>query len=75
MIGFTLIAFSWILWGVILVLPLFKLTLAQYAIVYPVLLVLTNIFWIGAALVGKELIQRFNLLSKVKTWFTTRRKR
>jgi hypothetical protein len=68
-IGLSLIVFSWILWGVIFVLPFFKLTLTQYAIVYPVILGATNIFWVGAALVGKELIQKFNLMSKVKTWY------
>jgi len=50
-------------------LPFFKLTIKQYAIAYPILLVATNIFWIGAALVGKELIQKYNFLSKVKKRF------
>jgi len=67
-IGFSLIVFSWILWGVIIALPLFKLTLTQYAIVYPVILSATNIFWVGVALVGKKLIQKINILSKVKSW-------
>lgn len=67
-LGVSLIVFTWIIWGVIVILPFFKLSLKQYAIAYPVLLVATNIFWVGAALVGKELIQKYNLLSKVKTW-------
>ena len=68
-LGFSLIVFSWILWGVIFVLPFIKLTLSQYAIIYPVILVSTNIFWIGAALVGKELVRKFNILTKIKKWF------
>ncbi len=68
-LGISLIVFSWILWGVIFVLPFIKLTLSQYAIVYPVILVSTNIFWIGAALVGKELVRKFNILKKIKIWF------
>jgi len=68
-LGVSLIIFTWIIWGVIIILPFFKLSLKQYAIAYPVLLAATNIFWVGAALVGKELIQKYNLLSKVKTWF------
>ncbi len=68
-LGVSLIVFTWIIWGVIIILPFFKLSLKQYAIAYPVLLAATNIFWVGAALVGKELIQKYNLLSKVKTWF------
>jgi len=67
-LGVSLIGFSWILWGVIFVLPFIKLTLSQYAIVYPVILVSTNIFWIGAALVGKELVRKFNILKMVKIW-------
>ena len=68
-LGVSLIVFSWVLWGVILVLPFFKLTLTQYAVVYPVILVATNIFWVGAALVGKELVRKFNVLTKINMWF------
>jgi len=68
-LGGTLIVFSWVLWGIIFCLPFFKLTLTQYAIVYPVILASTNIFWIGAALVGKEIVRKFNILTKVKIWF------
>jgi hypothetical protein len=67
-LGISLIVFSWIIWGIILLLPFFKLSLKQYVIAYPVLLVSTNIFWIGAALLGKELIQKYRLVPKVKTW-------
>jgi hypothetical protein len=64
-LGFSLIIFSWILWGVILVLPFLKLNLTQYAIIYPVVLGATNIFWVGAALVGKDIIQKFKGLQKL----------
>jgi hypothetical protein len=66
-LGISLIIFSWILWGVIFLLPFCKLTLNQYAIVYPVILVSTNIFWIGAALVGKEIVRKFNILQRLKS--------
>jgi uncharacterized SAM-binding protein YcdF (DUF218 family) len=69
--GVFLIVFSWILWGVILCLPFCKLTMTQYAVVYPVILVSTNIFWVGAALVGKELLRRLNIFTKVKKWLKT----
>ena len=68
-LGISLILLSWIIWGVIIILPFFKLTLKQYAIAYPVLIAATSIFWVGAALVGKELIQKYNLLPKIKKWF------
>jgi len=68
-LGISLIIFSWLIWAMIIILPFFKLTVTQYAIAYPILLVATNIFWVGAALVGKELIQKYNILSKIKMWF------
>jgi hypothetical protein len=74
-LGVSLIVFTWIIWGVIFILPFFKLTLTQYAIAYPILLVATNIFWVGAALVGKELVQKYNLLPKVKKWFKRLRRK
>ncbi|MFZ4562333.1 MAG: hypothetical protein ACOYNU_03050 [Bacteroidales bacterium] len=67
-IGFSLIVLSWILWAVIIFLPFFKLTLTQYAVVYPVILASTNIFWVGVAMTGKQFIQKFNIVSKVKNW-------
>ncbi|MEI7489855.1 MAG: transporter suffix domain-containing protein [Bacteroidota bacterium] len=68
-LGVSLIILTWIIWGVIFILPFLKLTLKQYAIIYPVLLASTSIFWVGAALVGKELVQKYNLLPKIKKWF------
>ncbi|MCX6281720.1 MAG: transporter suffix domain-containing protein [Bacteroidetes bacterium] len=68
-LGISLILISWIIWGVIIILPFLKLTIRQYALAYPVLFAATSIFWVGAALVGKELIQKYNLLPKIKKWF------
>jgi len=73
-LGISLIVLTWIIWGVICILPFFKLTLTQYAIAYPILLAATNIFWVGAALVGKELVQKYNLMSKLKKLFKKFRK-
>jgi len=68
-LGISLIIFSWILWGVIFILPFFKLSKAQYEIIYPVILIATNIFWVGAILVGKEYAKKYAILLKIKTWF------
>ena len=65
-LGFALIVFSWIIWAVIFILPFFKLSMKEYAIIYPVLLAATAIFWVGAALVGKEIVQKYDLFSKLK---------
>ena len=72
-LGVGLILFSWVLWGIIFILPFFRLTLTQYAIVYPALLVSTNIFWIGVVLAGKELLQRYNFPQMLKKWFIRNR--
>ena len=50
-------------------------SVTQYAIAYPILLAATSIFWVGAALVGKDLIQKYNLVSKVKMWVKRRRQK
>ena len=73
-LGVALILFSWILWGVILLLPFCKLTLTQYAIVYPVIFASTNIFWVGAVLVGKDLIRKINIILKIKMWLKRKTK-
>jgi len=74
-LGYSLIVLTWIIWGVIFILPFFKLSVTQYAIAYPILLAATSIFWVGAALVGKDLIQKYNLVSKVKMWVKRHRKK
>lgn len=68
-LGISLIIFSWILWGVIFILPFLKLSKTQYEIIYPVILIATNIFWVGAILVGKEFAKKYDILLKIKTWF------
>ena len=65
-LGVVMIIFSWVLWGIIFILPFFRLTLAQYAIVYPSILAATNVFWIGIALAGKELVQKLRVRWKLK---------
>ncbi len=74
-LGISLIILTWIIWGVIFILPFFKLTLTQYAIAYPVLLAATNLFWVGAALVGKELIQKYNIMPGIKKLFQKLKKK
>jgi len=71
-LGVSLIVGSWGLWGILLALPFMKLTITQYAIAGPAILVSTNIFWIGAALVGKDLILKYNILGRIKVWLAGR---
>jgi hypothetical protein len=74
-LGISLIILTWIIWGVIFLLPFFKLTVREYAIAYPVLLIATNLFWIGTFLVGKEIARKYNIFRKIKTWLSKIRKK
>jgi len=72
-LGFSLIILAWIFWGMIIAIPFLKLGLKTSAIAIAILLAGTNVFWIGAILVGKELMQKYNVWPKIKNWFTKKR--
>ncbi|MCX6245934.1 MAG: hypothetical protein NTU98_14665 [Bacteroidetes bacterium] len=71
-LGYSLIILTWIFWGMIFTIPFLHLGLKTSAILITILLVATNIFYVGAFLVGKELMQKYNIWSKIKSWFTKR---
>ncbi|QYX31592.1 transporter suffix domain-containing protein [Sphaerospermopsis torques-reginae] len=60
-LGLVLIIVSFLPWlAIALILPFLPLAVAQKALLVPALLVLAEvIFWLGALLVGKEVIQRY----------------
>ena len=68
-LGFSLIILTWIFWGLIILIPFLKLGLKTSAILISILLIGTNIFYIGVFLVGKELMQKYNVWPKIKSWF------
>ncbi|MDB9438073.1 hypothetical protein BMF77_02260 [Dolichospermum sp. UHCC 0315A] len=83
-LGLVLIIISFLPWLIIAVIvPFLPISLAQKAILVPVLLVLAEVlFWLGALLVGKEVVQKYrrylnfrylNIL--VKRWKRKNRKR
>ncbi|MEA5531541.1 transporter suffix domain-containing protein [Dolichospermum sp. UHCC 0684] len=83
-LGLGLIIISFLPWLIIAVIvPFLPISLAQKAILVPVLLVLAEVlFWLGALLVGKEVVQKYrrylnfrylNIL--VKRWKRKNRKR
>ena len=72
-LGFSLIILTWIFWGMIFTIPFLHLGLKTSAILITILLVATNVFYVGVFLVGKELIQKYNIWPKVKGWFTKNR--
>jgi hypothetical protein len=82
--GLVLIIISFLPWLIIAVIvPFIPISLAQKAILVPALLVLAEVlFWLGALLVGKEVVQKYrrylnfrylNIL--VKRWRRKHRKR
>ena len=68
-IGFSLIILTWIFWGLIFLIPFLHLGVKKSAIIITALLIGTNIFYIGVALVGKELIERYNIWPRIKKLF------
>jgi predicted membrane channel-forming protein YqfA (hemolysin III family) len=68
-LGFSLIILTWIFWGMIILIPFLKLGLKTSAIAITILLIGTNVFYIGAFLVGKELMQKYNVWPKIKSRF------
>ena len=72
-LGFSLIILCWIFWGMIFVIPFLKLGLKTSAIAITILLIGTNVFWFGAILLGKEIIQKYQVWPKIKRWFGKKR--
>ncbi|MBO1057505.1 MAG: transporter suffix domain-containing protein [Dolichospermum sp. JUN01] len=83
-LGLVLIIISFLPWLIIAVIvPFIPISLAQKALLIPALLVLAEVlFWLGALLVGKEVVQKYrrylnfrylNIL--VKRWKRKNRKR
>jgi hypothetical protein len=60
-LGLVLIIISFLPWLIIAVIvPFLPISLAQKAILVPALLVLAEVlFWLGALLVGKEVVQKY----------------
>ncbi|MBD2135436.1 MULTISPECIES: transporter suffix domain-containing protein [Sphaerospermopsis] len=83
-LGLVLIIVSFLPWlAIALILPFLPLAVAQKALLVPALLVFAEIvFWLGALLVGKEVIQRYRrylnfryLRILLKRWKRKNRKR
>ena len=83
-LGLVLIIISFLPWLIIAVIvPFLPSSLAQKAILVPVLLVLAEVlFWLGALLVGKEVVQKYRrylnfryLRILLKRWKRKNRKR
>ncbi|WP_413174136.1 transporter suffix domain-containing protein [Anabaena azotica] len=62
-LGLGLIIISFLPWlAIALIVPFLPLSVAQKALLVPALLVFAEvIFWLGALLVGKEVVQRYRL--------------
>lgn len=67
-IGFSLIILSWVFWGMIIIVPFLKLGIKTTAVVLTILFIASNIFWVGAILIGKELAQKYRVWPRIKSW-------
>ena len=68
-IGLSLIILSWVIWGFLIMVPFLKIGVKTKAAAIVTLLIATNIFWVGVAMLGKELAQKYQVWPKIKSWF------
>jgi predicted membrane protein len=71
--GFGLIFITWLFWGIIFLIPFLKLGVKLSAILITILLIATNIFWVGVFLLGKEYAEKFKIRTRLKLWFARKR--
>lgn len=68
-IGWGLIVVSVLWWGLIVVVPFFPLSLKMKATVITAAIVLAEVFfWLGAVLVGKEVVAKYKAYLNPKNW-------
>jgi hypothetical protein len=70
LIGFALIILSWIFWGLVFIVPFLKLGIKTTTLAVTLLLIATNIFWLGVFLSGKEVLAKFQIMQKIKILFS-----
>jgi VIT1/CCC1 family predicted Fe2+/Mn2+ transporter len=68
-LGIGLIVLSYIFWGLIFIIPFLRLGLKTSSIAISILFIGSNIFWVGVLLAGKELLVKFKIWRKCKSWF------
>jgi hypothetical protein len=68
-LGLGIIILSWIFWGFIIIIPFLKLDLQTKTIAITILLIASNIFWLGAILVGNEFLQKYQIWHRLMNWF------
>jgi hypothetical protein len=67
-LGLGLIFLSWIFWGLIIAIPFLKLDLQTKTIAITILLIASNIFWLGAILAGNDFLQKYKIWNKLLNW-------
>ncbi|MEI8047107.1 MAG: hypothetical protein WCI92_06990 [Bacteroidota bacterium] len=70
--GLCLIVLSWVCWALIVAIPFLKLGVKTTSIAIAILLVVSNVFWIGVFLAGKDFLLKIGLKQKVKKLFSNR---
>jgi len=66
LIGFALIILSWIFWGLVFIVPFLKLGIKTTTLAVSLLLIATNVFWLGVFLSGKEVLAKFQIMQKIR---------
>ncbi len=69
-LGFVLIILSFVFYGLILVVPFLKVTVAYKASITTFLIIFGEIsFWVGGIMLGKEIVSKYRKLFNVKNWY------
>lgn len=73
-IAAILVVLSFVLYGLIFVVPFLPLTFAQKAVVIPVLVVTGEVtWWIGVAIVGKQVVSKYRKYLNPCNWFSCKK--
>lgn len=69
-LGFVLIILSFVLYGLILVVPFLEVTVALKASITTLLIIFGEVsFWVGGFILGKEFVSKYRKLFNVKNWY------
>lgn len=72
-VAIILMVLSGILFGLIFVVPFLSLTVAQKGISVTVLVICMEItWWVGVAIIGKELVMKYKKYLNPRTWWKNR---
>ncbi|WP_240903807.1 transporter suffix domain-containing protein [Chengkuizengella sediminis] len=69
-LGFILIIFSFIFYGLILIVPFLNVSTGFKTAVTGILIIVGEIsFWVGGLILGREVVKKYRNFFNIKKWF------